>query len=68
MVVYTVTLGVTCDRCHSTTDWKNADKPPMKMVKLMTALFDEPKCKGPERLHQPYTSGTNVWSVIGGRL
>jgi hypothetical protein len=41
MAVYDVTLGVSCDHCHSTTDWKNADGKKMKIVPRMTALFDE---------------------------
>jgi len=40
MTVYNVTLGVGCDHCHSS-DWKNSDKAPMKMVKLMASLFAE---------------------------
>jgi hypothetical protein len=41
MAVYDVTLGVSCDHCHSTTDWKNADGKKMKIVPRMMALFDE---------------------------
>ena len=40
MTVYNVSLGVACDHCHSS-DWKAADKSPMKMVKLMSAIFAE---------------------------
>jgi len=40
MAVYNVSIGVTCAHCHSA-DWKRADKEPMKLVKLMTAMFDE---------------------------
>lgn len=40
MAVYNVSLGVACDHCHSA-DWKKADKAPMKLVKRMSAMFDE---------------------------
>src|SRR3954466_3423829 len=40
MAVYDVTLGVGCEHCHDPADWKNADKPAMKRVPRMTALFD----------------------------
>jgi hypothetical protein len=40
MTVYNVSLGVACDHCHSS-DWKKADKSPLKMVKLMSAMFAE---------------------------
>ena len=40
MAVYNVTLGVTCDHCH-TADWKEQEKRPMKLVPAMTSMFAE---------------------------
>lgn len=40
MSVYNVTLGVSCDHCH-TADWKESTKPPMKLVSRMASMFSE---------------------------
>ena len=40
MAVYNVTLGVTCEHCH-TADWKEKEKRPMKLVATMTSMFEE---------------------------
>jgi formate-dependent nitrite reductase cytochrome c552 subunit len=41
MAVYNVALGVTCDHCHDPSNWKAADKKPMKLVPRMSAMFEE---------------------------
>jgi hypothetical protein len=41
MAVYNVALGVGCDHCHVPTDWKQAEKAPMRLVPRMSALFAE---------------------------
>jgi Photosynthetic reaction centre cytochrome C subunit len=61
MAVYDVTLGVSCDHCHSA-DWKDDGKAPMKMVKRMTALFDEfPK-------YMPAAARTQCFMCHKGRI
>ena len=40
MTVYNVALGVGCDHCHNPADWKDASKPPMKMLPTMDGLFE----------------------------
>jgi hypothetical protein len=39
MGVYNVTLGVSCDHCH-TANWKESTKGPMKLVPKMASMFD----------------------------
>jgi hypothetical protein len=41
MAVYDVALGVTCDYCHATADWKATTKKPMTRVPHMLEMFDE---------------------------
>lgn len=61
MAVYDVTLGVSCDHCHATTDWKKADGKKMAIVPRMTALFDEfPK-------YMPATARTQCFMCHKGR-
>lgn len=40
MSVYNVTLGVSCDHCH-TADWRQYEKAPMKLVSKMASMFTE---------------------------
>ena len=40
MAVYSASLGVTCDHCH-VADWEKVEKPAMKMVARMNAMFKE---------------------------
>ena len=39
MSVYNVTLRVTCNYCHSSTNWKSDAKPAYKMVARMNSMF-----------------------------
>ena len=41
MTVYTRSLGVTCDFCHTAGDWKSHAKPAMATMTTMLAIFDE---------------------------
>jgi hypothetical protein len=41
MTVYARSLGVTCEFCHVTSDWKSLAKPPMATMPTMLKLFDE---------------------------
>jgi hypothetical protein len=60
MTVYSVSLGVGCQHCHST-DWKALDKPPIKLVATMSAMFTEfPK-------YMPATARTQCWMCHKGR-
>ena len=60
MAVYSVTLGVKCDYCHTEGDWKNAVKPPMKLVSRMNAMFAEfPK-------YMPPATRTQCWMCHQG--
>ena len=55
MSVYNVSLGVSCDHCHTEGDWKRAEKPPMRMVARMNGMFDEfPKYMPPTARTQCY--------------
>lgn len=60
MNVYSVSLGVSCDHCHVSGDWKAADKRPFTMVKTMAAMFAEfPK-------YMPPGAQTQCWMCHKG--
>lgn len=40
MTVYTRSLGVSCEYCHVTNDWRNMEKAPMRAMPTMLAIFD----------------------------
>lgn len=40
MAVYNASLGVQCDHCH-TSDWRQVEKAPMKLVPTMNSMFPE---------------------------
>ncbi len=61
MMVYDVTLGVSCDFCHESTGWKSDGKPAFKTVARMNSMFDEfPK-------YMPATAQTQCWMCHKGR-
>ena len=69
MSVYDVSLGVSCDHCHDTSDWKRANKRPMETAKRMIAMFDEFPKYMPERArtqcymcHQGSKKPPKAWS------
>jgi len=41
MTVYTRSLGVTCEFCHTPGDWTSRAKDQMKTMPTMLAIFDE---------------------------
>jgi glutaredoxin len=60
MTVYAVSLGVGCDHCHETNNWKEASKRPMQLVSRMNAMFAEfPK-------YMPSTARTQCWMCHKG--